>query len=796
MILNYLVSFGRDLFRDKVFFITNFLSLSVSLAIGMLSISFISDLTSYDNFQENRDHVFRIISSYKFKDDYSREVATTSNLVANSIQEHIPGIALKTILRSNFGGEYLTKGGAARINGIWGDENFFNVFTYPLIAGDQNKALTEPNSIVLTRKVALNVFKSTDVIGQMIKIDSILYVVTGVTEDVPKLSHIQFDAIAAYSGIDTKLEQGKVEYYSWYNIWSTYVYVVLEKGSNLETLDQSLKSYCNENNVDPNKKVSLSFQPMKQIALGKDLGNPIGPTIPTTAPQFLSFLSVLIILSACFNYTNLSIGRSLKRSKQVMIRKIYGASRLQVMSQFICESILVALLASVLSIPFYIGLKDWFLNVHPFISELVSLKISGVLLAQMVALVVLTGAITGIVPALHFSKVEVLKTLANAPAKNTIKGVRSFRFFIFLQFIISLALITITIIGIGQYKGIVNFRLGFATQNILNLRLQGHNPSVLANQIRQIKDVKEVSSSMLVSSIGYLYNTYIKYKSNDDSLKVYLNKVDGHYLNLYQHELIAGHNFSEDPNEANHQVIINEKFLKWFSIPSSDGASDVIGEVIDIRGEKLMIVGVAKDFNYATADRTIQPFMFLHSETQSDGYLNILINPANTPETLLAIEDKWRLIDAQHPIELSFMEDQIAHAYNSYLAIIKVTGFFAILAIGISALGIFGIVVFSIQTRLREVSIRKMLGAGQGHLFLQLSKGLLTALSISTVLILPSVYLLIDQVVLTSFAFHKSISVFDALAGGVLLWTVTLLILLSQMIRVRAVNPIVVLRTN
>ena len=796
MIYNYLVAFARGLSRDRVFFFINILGLSLSLAIGMLSISFISDLTSYDHFQENKDRLFRIISTYQFKKDYTREIATTSNVVANSIQEDIPGIGVKTILRSNFTGEYIANGEAVPIDGIWADENFFEVFTYPLIAGDPENALKEPNSIVLTRKLALKLFNSTKVIGQTIKVDSILYVVKGITQDVPKLSHIQFDAIAAYSGIDLKLKQNDPDYYSWYNVWFTYVYVLSEKSANPETLNQALRSYCIKNNVDPYRNVSLALQPLNEIALGKDLGNPIGPTIPPVAPQFLAILSLLIILSACFNYTNLTIGRSLKRSKQVMIRKIHGASRLQVMAQFISESILVSLLAAIFSMPLYMILKSWFFNVHPYISELVSLDLSSKILVQFLLLAVATGAVAGLLPSIHFSKLEALKTLRNAPAKSTFRGIGSFRLLIFCQFIFSLALVTATTIGYSQYKAIINFNLGFATQNIVNLQLHGHDRALLASEIRQIRDVKEVSSSMLIPSIGYLYNMHVKFKSSNDSIKVYINRIDDHYIGLHQHELIAGRNFSQDPFAAKHQVIINEKLLRRLGIPASGEASQIIGEHLDVHGDKLMIIGVVKDFHYATIDRTIQPFMFLYSDNPKEGYLNILINPVNTQETLMAIADKWTLVDNEHPVEVSFFEDQIVQAYRAYLAIIKVTGFVATLAIVISALGILGIVVFSIQTKLREISIRKILGAGQIEIFFHFCKGLLLTLAIATIVVLPSVYLLLDQLVLITFAFHKPISLFDVLFGGTILWVLTLLIVLTQTIQAGAINPTQVLRTN
>jgi ABC-type antimicrobial peptide transport system permease subunit len=322
------------------------------------------------------------------------------------------------------------------------------------------------------------------------------------------------------------------------------------------------------------------------------------------------------------------------------------------------------------------------------------------------------------------------------------------------------------VIEYKQFKYAMNFDLGFQTDNILNIQLQGNKAEILKNEIAKIPEVDNVSASLLITSVGSYWAESMKYKDPLDSTTVYYNGVDENYVPLHEHRLLAGNNFVPLSNDTSSlQIIVNEKLLKYFNIGTPEEA---VGEVLKMDDKEARIVGVMKDFHYGTLSHELKPFMLMYQKDD----LNRLNVKLRANSDLLATREKiakaWKSIDDVHPFEASFYNDRLERAYDQFSVMVKIVGVLAFLAITIAALGLLGMVMFTTETRLKEISIRKVMGASEKSLVYLLGRGFLLLLVISSVIAVPLTILLFNNVILSDVAYHADISILDTLSGPAL----------------------------
>lgn len=798
MIGSYLKTSRRSLVRNKLFSLINIVGLAISMSVGLLVIAFVVDLVSYDEFHVKKDRIYRVISSFKGAQQPEVELASTSVKVGQRIRKQIPGIEALTILRNGFGADATYGETTLPIRGLWADSSFFGVFTFPMLEGNPATALKNPYSLVVTQQLADKLVGHVDPLGKTVRIDSMDYTITGLLSDVPKLSHLQFDALVSFTTAEARLGKQDPHFYEWKNIWNNYVYLVLPARTSPETVLTALNRFNKEENVDQagGNTYTVALQPLKEASLGRRLHNAIGPTMIPLVVWVLGGLAFIVILSACFNYTNLSIARALRRSREVGIRKIVGAVRGHVLGQFLAESVLIALLSLSVSFGLFVWLRKEFLALDPFVSNLVSLELSPALIGYFFLMTIGVGLLAGFLPALFFSRIRPAQVLKDVSSLTVFRRVTLRKSLIVLQYTISLIFITTTLVGYRQYRSFITLDLGFSTENILNIDLQGNKSEVLSQEIAQVPGVVAISKSMLVTSLGSMGGSSMKYKRLDDSALVWLNRVDAQYLPIHKHKLLAGTNFTMRPQHNNEsEVIVNEQLLKRFNIGGRK-PEKAIGEQVLVDNMRLTIVGVLKDFHYGTVENKIEPVALRYFTDEAGGNLNVKMATNDLQATRLAIEDVWRRHDKVHPIKANLYDDQLEEAYRQFSVILKVIGSFTVLAICIAFLGLLGMVIFTTETRLKEISIRKILGATDGRLVYLLSKGFLSLLLVAAWVAIPVTYLFFDKVVLTNFAYHKPIGLDELLAGLIGVLIPASLLIGFQTLRAARKNPATVLRSE
>ncbi|MEP6737197.1 MAG: FtsX-like permease family protein, partial [Chryseolinea sp.] len=310
-----------------------------------------------------------------------------------------------------------------------------------------------------------------------------------------------------------------------------------------------------------------------------------------------------------------------------------------------------------------------------------------------------------------------------------------------------------------------------------------------------IPSISKVSRSLMVTSLGSTHGNHLKYKDPLDSTMTWLNIVDENYLPLHGHKLVAGvplHSRAEGAKES--EVLVNEQVLKRFKIANGD-AQKALGETVIVDANELTIVGVLKDFHYGTTEKGIEPVIFRYSR-KPVGYVNILVSSTDLVGTMEKIEKVWKKVDQVHPMDARFYDDQIQEAYSQFSVMLKVIGFIAFLAICISSLGLFGMVVFTAETRLKEVTIRKVFGASEVKLVMLLSGGFLALLGIATLVALPTTWFFFQNVVLVNFAYHTPISLLQLLIGPAIVMLLSFIMIGSQTIKVAGTNPALILKNE
>lgn len=327
--------------------------------------------------------------------------------------------------------------------------------------------------------------------------------------------------------------------------------------------------------------------------------------------------------------------------------------------------------------------------------------------------------------------------------------------------------------------------------------MQGNKSELLRKELAEIPEVGLMARSNIVTSLGSLSGTTMKYEDPRDSARIWLNFVDANYLPLHRHKFLAGKNFVTRPVKGNEtEIIVNEQVLKRFNI-AGPHPEKALGKMVQMDDRKLTIVGVLKDFHYGTVENKIEPTGFRYYDNESTGgYLNVSVKTSDWATTRAGIERAWRKIDKVHQLDAKFYDEQIEQAYSQFSVMIKVIGLITFLAICIASMGLFGMVVFTTETRLKEISIRKVLGASEGGLVYLLSKGFLLLLLIATLLALPATYLFFDNVVLVNFAYHAPIDLPTMLAGVTAVSLIAFVMIGSQTLKAARKNPAKVLKSE
>ncbi len=794
---NYFKTSIRSLSRNKLFSTINIVGLAISMSIGILMITYLSQLLSYDEFHEKKDRIFRVNSTYSDvtgTDPF--DLGSNSVYLGKKLQEEMPELEEVLIMRRNFRKDFKKGDNVIPSRGLYAEAAFFKLFSFELLEGDPETALQEPYSIVLTQTLATKLFGDEPVLGQVVEAGEDLFTVTGLMPDVPFNSHMQFKVLCSFKTAEViASKENQKSFGTWGSIWMNHVYVLLPEGAKPEILQSNLdRIAASENATYDRFTINFHLQNLTEMTPGPELSNNIGPTTSWQMIQQLGLLIGIVIASACFNYTNLSIARSLRRMKEVGIRKVVGANRSQVFTQFVFEAVILSTLALVVAFGFYQLIKPSFVQIVLETTPM-TMDFQWVQLLYFLAFAILIGFLAGGLPAWVLSKVKAIAILQDFSGKGLVKGINFRKVLIVFQFVISMVLIIAATIDYRQYKYSINFDLGFRTENVVNMNLKRNKADLFLPGLSQLPEVQKISMAGMLPNTGEQWGDDVKYKDPMDSVSVHVNYVNKDYTEIHEMKFLAGGTFPFDDKDSSQFIIIDESLCTRLGF---ENPIDAVGEtlILDRGRVKLQVTGVIQDYQYVNIRNESKPSILIQGTSDDFVWINMLVKSDDPLALMTKLEKVFVEVDKVHTFEARFFKDRIEHAYRDFQMQFKVFSFLAFLAISIASMGLLGMAVFTAETRMKEISVRKVLGASNNNLFYLLSKGFLRMFIVASLIAMPFSYLFFEQVVLIDFANRISVNLLDLMSGVIVILIIGLSTIAWQTRSATQANPAEVLRNE
>ena len=801
MIHNYFKIAYRNLLKYKTFSTINLLGLSFSMSVCLLIITIINDQLNHDNFHENKDRIYRIITSTSGNEGRSNSyLATTVMPIASTIKNDYHGVADAVSISKSLNGDAKANEKMIRVNGIFADQSFLEIFSFELKSGDASTALTEPYTVLLSEKTAQIFFDGIDPIGKIIELENNgVYTITGIIKDTPSKSHIRFDIVGSGSTIPL-LEKsdilGEKIVGQWDNPNSSYVYILIEEGINPNMIQDHLNE-ISDKHAATREKIFFKFhlQKLSDITPSKLMNNVFSPTLPIEAIIALTFLAAIIIFSACFNYTNLSIARALTRAKEVGIRKVTGAKRGQLIIQFLSESVLFSIISLLIALVMHQFLLSAFNQLN--LASEVSMRFDEIFSTYLLFLgfSIVTGIIAGIIPAFFLSSFTPIHVLKNLSGRKLFTRLTLRKSLIVIQFTFSLFFI-ITAIAIHKQSALlINSDYGFTKENIINIKLKDVPADQFLTEVRKRSDVIQASASSHIPATRTSRGGGIRRKLEDEQIRIENFSVDHHYIDNLGLTLVSGRNFPENISDQHEQfLIINEKGAELLQFKN---AHEAIGQEIYLGNNDttlVQIIGVVKDYNFRMKLMDINA-MVLRYKPEQYRYANIKIDGYDSDATIADLEKTWKKFDQIHTFEFGFFDQELEDAYGFIKDLRGIIGITAILAIIIATLGLMGMAIYNAESRIKEVGIRKILGAKIFSIFTLLSKGFFLLIIIAITLATP-LAIFVNNLWLQEIPTRISIGTGILSTGIFILLGLGLLTIGSQSIRAAIINPVNSLRSE
>lgn len=800
MLKNYFKIAIRNLAKYKSFSIINILGLALSMSVCLVLIMVVADQASNDRYISNSDSIYRINTIDLDEDNIFNTYATAPLPLWGKLQKEYDGIISATRIRRGFGNDWIEidQNVNIPIGGFFVDPAFLTIFEYELESGNPETALSQPNSVVLKKKTAQKLYGDKNPVGEIITVGELGdYIITGVLRDNKEKSHIKFEALASISSLLQIEEQDSLisaSVNNWRNHFSGWIYLELDQNKSISALEKDLLTINKEiySEVE-DRNIKFSLQALTDISPGPLRGNEIGPTLPMLFVYFMGGLALIVMISASFNYMNLSMARALNRAKEVGIRKVSGATKRQLISQFLMEAIILSLGALLISYVILIALKPSFQDLN--FSRLLhwDLQDNSTVYLISILFAITVGFLSGLGPALLLSSFRPIKVLKDLSGIRLISRTGLRKVLIVAQFSISLIFIISVSVLSKQINLFFNAEFGFTTGNIINARLNNISYSQLKTELLSKSPVQLVSGATHIPASGMTKSTNILIDPADNE-GVYTGyfSVDEDYLEMLGLNLLSGTNFKNLTKNSN-EVIINVTAVEKFgykSIPS------VLGELIyDDDSVEYRIIGVVEDYHHQAMTAQIIP-MFLQYNPEEVSIVHVKLVDINDNQGTMAIESAYSSINPDIKTTYKPFQEELIEFYDLMFGDLKkIVGIASILALVIACLGLLGMATYTVETRLKEVSIRKILGATDKQLIYQLSRGFLILLLVAIVISAPIAYILNNQW-LELIAYRVEIT-FGLIAGGIgILILFGILTIGSQTYRAGSMAPIDNLRSE
>ena len=802
MIKNYFKMAWRSLLKQKGFSFINIFGLATGMACSLLIFLFVKDETSYDRFHHDAGQIYRVVKDFVNDDGSRLPDATTPPALAPAMQKDIPEVAITTRVFPGWGANFLIKYGDKKISEdklYRVDSSFFDVFTFPFVHGNAKDAFKEVQSIVLTESSAKRYFGNDNPVGKILQIDRLgNLMVTGVIKDVPHASHFHFDFL-----ISTRKFGGNID--ADWGFYNFYTYAKLKPNSDITAFSKKVQDVYKRNTTDGTN--IFYVQPLTDIHLTSNLKWELEPNSDKLYVYVFTVIGIFILLIAGINYVNLATAKASVRAKEIGVRKVTGALRSSLIAQFLVESVITCFLAAVLAIIF----AQLLLPVANALTlkQLTVIGNPGVL-GYMLVGVLLLGMIAGFFPAIYLSSFKPIAVLKGLKVSE--KGTLSLRkTLVVVQFTISIVLIIGVLIISQQMRYLQSAKLGLNKEQVIVVKnadaMTATQRNVFQNTLLQVQEVKKFATSDGVVG-GQNWTNSMSVKGSQNSQLVNFLNVSYDFPDVLGIEMKEGRSFSSNfpadtlnngipggPLEQNiGSIILNETAVKDLGVTAPAVGKQILWDSDADTMYYVTIVGVAKDFHFTSLRNEIKPFAFVNNSKRAANF-TIKLSTDNVQSSLAQIENTWKKFLAERAFEYYFLDETYAKLYQSEERFQKVFINLVILGIIIACLGLLGLTTFSAQQRVKEIGVRKVLGASVPHVVALLSKDFLKLVLIALVLAVPVAWWLMNEW-LKDFAYRINIEWWIFLVAAIIAIIIAFVTISTQAIKAAISNPVKSLRTE
>lgn len=784
MLRNYLKSLLRFLYRYKTYSLNNILGLSIGMASVVIIYLWILDELSFDTFHPNYENIYRFVQTV-YNEDREFKIAVTPAVMPPSFEEMFPEIIETARFRPETR-EVLVCHGDKKFyetNLAYADKEIFSLFSFRLLSGSADNPFQAVNSALITEKTAEKYFGEVDPIGKFLTVnEDQVFSISGVLENIPLNSHLQFDILCNFEIL-------KSDSYYYSESWSDqnfYGYALLHEDADIRLLSEKFNDFMRENYQF--ESTNFWLQPLSDVHLRSDFDIDLYSHSEPKEQYILIFtlVGIFILSIALFNYINLSTARSTRRALEVGIRKVHGASRIQLFRQFMIESYLLILISYLLAMLF-VEL------VIPFFNQLTGKELAmnyrdPSFTLGMGFLVVITGFISGAYPSLFLSSFNPIQVI-----KGDIKAGPSFfrRILVFIQFFIAVFMITCTGIIYRQLQNIQNRNIGLDKDLVLYGRINGemdHNYHSFKRELKTYPGINDITYCSQLPTYTVASTSGVDWEGREEEASMIIHQyiVDHDFIPLFGIELSEGRNFDLNHPSDSGNYILNEAAIRHM------GLENPVGKRFQLWNREGRVIGVMKDFHFKSLHKKVEPLCLRLARTVT-GYIFIKIKPDNVAATIRQVEKVWDIHNTHFPMAFEFLDNAYAKLYQSEEKLRSLFTLFALLALFLSSLGLIGLTSFLTEKRTREIGLRKAMGSSPWQIMTLFSWDTLKWILLSSLVAWPVAWWFMKQW-LQGFAFPTELTLWIFLAAGILVLILAILSILYQVIRTAKISPAVSLK--
>ncbi len=751
MLKNYFSTAVRNLLRSKGSTLINLSGLTLGVTTSLVLFLLVRYQLSFDDFHSNRDRIYRVGSNSDgnqgknytsgvqpaFPDAFRIDFPEAEEIIFTSYRGN--GALVTIPQKEGESKKFEEKSGV-----VYTQPNYFKIFDRKILIGTAENGLDEPNEVILSKKSALKYFGKEDAIGEMLGFESKEFKVTAIMEDSPINMDLPFDVMLSYATIKKEKDEA-----GWNGIWSDdHCYFLLRQGASIAELERRMPDFLTKYHGENPDHNNYELQPLSTIHYDERYGNYNYSTISKQMLGALILIGIFLIITACINFINLVTAESIKRSKEVGIRKTLGSSRAQLVAQFLGESSLVTLLAVVLSVGFA-QLSLGFLN--PFLDWKLSIDLikDGGLWIFLLSVTGFVGILSGLYPSLIVSGFNPVFAIKNQMSNKNSSGFILRRGLVVIQFFISQFFIIGTIVLISQMNYFRTTDLGFKKDAIVTIPIPENEAwgfkdgaskmKTLREEVLRLNGVELASLNSAPPSSGSVQSTDFAMEGKDERYGTQVKQVDGNYMDLFGLELVAGTNVLD--LDTARGFIVNEKLADMVGYMNPQ---DMIGKNVKMWGKTLPVVGVVKNFNTMSLHEPIEATILLNRIRQYRS-LAIKLSPVDFQEQIRQVQHKWEATYPEAIFSYKFMDEEIREFYDREEKMSTLLTVFTSIAILIGCLGLFGLATFMANQKTKEIGVRKVLGASVHSIVFLFSKEFIKLIVIGFALAAPLAWYVMNQ---------------------------------------------------